>query len=262
MRKYGSLVFSSLYVSFKKTRAYNMEFMMMLVHVVFSFAFVFLFWSAILYNFSFPSYWTASELYFFAAIVLLADAIGEIFFPLKLLPSVVVSGDLSQYLIRPVNTLSLFLMANMNIIAIVERIGVSIVAIVIVAISQEIALSAPTFILALLLMITGIVAYQILYATFSLTSFWFGEVSFFRDTIFEVGDFKRYPLDVFSKWLQKALTFILPVSLIVFFPASLILGKICISWTILFIYSLVFILSNVVFKIVWKAGLRRYEANS
>jgi len=262
MRRYFAVISSGAVISIKKIKAYNLEFLMMAVHFLFSIAFVFLFWRAILDNFEFPGYWSSGELYFYAAVVLLADGVNEIFFPYRILPYSIVNGDLNKYLIRPISPLLLFFVDNINILAVLEQLVISVIAIVIIVISQGIAVSAPMFLVALLLIICGTISYQLIYAAFSLLSFWFGDIGFLRELVFGVNDLKRYPLDIFAAWLRKVLTFILPISLLAFYPISIMLGKIELGITILAIYAAMLLASVMIFSIMWKMGLMRYEANS
>ena len=261
MKLYLVVIKNSIHISFKKIKAYNMEFLMMLFHFIFSFLFVFLFWTSILNNFFFSENWTIGELYIYATMILLADGVGEVFFAFRRFPHAITTGGLDQYLTKPIPTVFLFIIANLNIISILEQVFVSISAFIIISISYEIHISVIAFIISLLLIFIGTIVYQFLYGAFSLISFWFGNVELLREAIFNINEFKKYPLDIFNTWIQRVFTFILPISLISYYPVSIMLNKNEISIILIIIYVSMLLISVSLFNLVWKCGVKRYEAN-
>ena len=70
----------------------------------------------------------------------------------------------------------------------------------------------------------------------------------------------QYPPEVFSKAIQFFYTFLIPVMIIIAFPAKALLGRLSLAWGLFaLVYALVFFMFSLV---LWRFSLKRYQSAS
>ena len=143
-----------------------------------------------------------------------------------------------------------------------NRIGRAVVAIAIfiVLLIKRPELLQPDKAIALLLMIIGNV---VIYAALFILK---AGITFFTVqgleimNIFTDGarDLTQYPLNIYQEWIQKFLTFILPIALVNYYPLLYVIGKSNNKFYIILpIVAMLFIIPCYG---VWKIGLKRYKS--
>lgn len=101
--------------------------------------------------------------------------------------------------------------------------------------------------------------YNLLFTIASL-SFWTTEADEFVALIDELLAFGKYPLKIFPSFVGLFLLTIIPAVLMVYVPASMLMGIFDTKLIILFVIML--ILSWIISEKVWRAGLRHYSSAS
>ena len=112
---------------------------------------------------------------------------------------------------------------------------------------------------ALFIVLGMILLYNLLFTVASF-SFWTTEADEFVGLIDEVMGFGKYPLKIFPSFVGLFLLTIIPAVLMVYVPASILMGIFDAKLIILFIVVLV--LSWIISEKVWQAGLRHYSSAS
>ena len=114
--------------------------------------------------------------------------------------------------------------------------------------------------MAVLTLIAGTLAYELLYGTFSLLAFWFGKIFYARNLVFSFRSIRKYPLDIFSAPIKNIFTFVIPLAFIATIPTNIVLGRLQYP-TIYFILSVVLLLiAYALFNYVLKRALAKYES--
>lgn len=92
------------------------------------------------------------------------------------------------------------------------------------------------------------------------TSFWLVKVDNLRYLLWSAADAGRWPLDVFSRWIQVGLVVVVPVGILTTFPAMALRG----DWSVSMLAAgcAVAVGFLVVSRLAWKAALASYTSAS
>lgn len=167
-------------------------------------------------------------------------------------------GEFDRILVRPRSIILQVLGVEVEF----NRIGRAVVAIAIfiVLLIKRPELLQPDKAITLLLMIIGNV---VIYAALFILK---AGITFFTVqgleimNIFTDGarDLTQYPLSVYQEWIQKFLTFILPIALVNYYPLLYVIGKSNNKFYIILpIVAMLFIIPCYG---VWRIGLKRYKS--
>lgn len=167
-------------------------------------------------------------------------------------------GEFDRILVRPRSIILQVLGVEVEF----NRIGRAVVAIAIfiVLLIKRPELLQPDKAIALLLMIIGNV---VIYAALFILK---AGITFFTVqgleimNIFTDGarDLTQYPLNIYQDWIQKFLTFILPIALVNYYPLLYVIGKSNNKFYIILpIVAMLFIIPCYG---VWRIGLKRYKS--
>ena len=77
--------------------------------------------------------------------------------------------------------------------------------------------------------------------------------------IYDFSNFAKYPIDIFNRAIRFVLTFILPFSVIIFFPIRALLfnGNLWLQTLYVVLASIIML---VIALTIWQQGLKRYES--
>lgn len=261
VKYYCNLLRRFMIISWCKIRAFNFEFLMMFVHLLFNFSFILIFWNVLLRHIHTFGDWTFPELALFSGVTFLGESLGGIFFGFRDLPQRILNGDLDKFLVRPINTLFAVLFERVSIVYFLEQFIASILLIWIIIANYSITVRFDGLLMGTMTLMLGVVIYNLIYGIVTFLAFWVGRVGVFRAIIFGLIEAKQYPLSIFPANVRFFLTFIIPTALLSYFPTIMILGKSRVRLAFFMEISVLFILVIFVFQWVWKKGLARYEAN-
>lgn len=258
---YLKLLRRFLIISWQKIRAFNFEFLMMFVHLLFNFSFVLIFWGALLRHIQAFGEWSFPELALFSGITFLGESFGGVFFGFRDLPRRIIDGGLDKFLVRPMNTLFAVLFEQVSVVYYLEELIASVILIVTVVWHYSLPVRVENVFWGLVVLLLGVVAYYCVYGMVTFLAFWFGQVGTFRAIVFGLVESKQYPLTIFPGGLRFLLTYIIPVAFISFYPAAIFLGKVAVTFMLLGQLVALLLVVFTVFCFVWSKGLKRYEAN-
>jgi ABC-2 type transport system permease protein len=167
----------------------------------------------------------------------------------------VVDGTLEIILIKPVDSLFFLLASTFNINSLGIVIGGGIVfGIALVHIAM------PTLIMwiqCIVMFVIGILVLLGMELMMAATSFKWVANSRIPEMYQSVIKFGNYPLNIFPKWIVAFTSFIMPVAMIGFFPASALLGRTTWWMFLAIIPCIIFMASGI---LLYKYMVRLYES--
>ena len=168
----------------------------------------------------------------------------------------IAEGHLDRVLLRPVNAFAQVIFESFNISGLNEIIlGVGIMAYA--GVKLDLAWSAGDILALLVLAPSAAVVYVGVFLGLTCVSFWSEDRLGLAPPVYNVIRFSRYPLTIYSRWVQLFLMFVLPFAWVAFYPATWFVGAAefrRLSWLTPLVGLLVF---GIAYGI-WQRGLRRY----
>lgn len=173
---------------------------------------------------SFPG-WTFYEVLLLQSVFTLSNGLADVLFGsvLWVTMSHVREGTYEVVLLKPMHPLFFIITSNFNPQSLsVLAGGGALMLIALVQIGAPSLLSWGQFLLLFLSGFSVVTGFSMMMAA---TSFKWVANSRIPEIFNSVKNFGKYPLGIFPKMLQNAVTFIIPVGMIGFYPASALLGR-------------------------------------
>ncbi|MCB0509860.1 MAG: ABC-2 family transporter protein [Bacteroidetes bacterium] len=205
--------------------------------------------------------WTEEQAIVFIASYILCDGLYMSFFANNCwwFPVFINKGELDYYLTRPVSPLfflSLREFAANSFINLLFAIGIFTWAIT----NYSSPFSISQLLAYIFLIINGVVIYYILHMLFYLPVFWTQSPRGFEGLLYGLDSIMKYPDKIQNLLFRYLFTLLIPLNLIISFPAKLFFGEDVIyngvllaSWTIVF-WSF--------FLWIWSKALKQYSSAS
>ncbi len=213
----------------------------------------------------FPSLngWDFQEMIFLYSLGLLARGVyTTFFFPLLRIPYAVRQGNFDRYLIRPINPLFQILLQG-------SFTSLNDMIVGLLVFSQAIGMVSITWSVPLVLFLAAVViGAGLIQAAVSLlvasASFWVIKVSGLTWTVQQIqNELVRYPVSIYGRGVQLALTIVLPVAFTNYYPATTLLGKadgsLLPAQQLGLLTPLVGLLWFWLAYLVWKRGVNHYQ---
>lgn len=192
-----------------------------------------------------------SQIYFYTAFVVFDVNLDR-------LPRKIINGDFDRMLTKPIN---IKFLASCEQVAVAQIIPMltTVVPLIVYGMGLRSDLSATGILASLPVVILSLVIFYFISLSTAALSFFVADVQSLRDFVLRSSlNLVRIPLDIFPKLVQMALTFIIPLAFIGFYPVRVLQGGASLVGLLLVEVALV-----VVFYLVsdrlWKAGLKRYS---
>lgn len=261
MLKHLKLLYRFATISFRNMSEFRVDFMTSILHNIIYQAIFIIFWKSIL-GFTSDSLgeWTFPELAILCAFTLLATAIMQWFAGLTGLSRKVLRGEVDKYLCKPISPLFALLAEEMRGMASLQQLISAGAILGGICFYYDVEVSLVGAAWSLLVLAVGCTAVILIQGTLALLAFWLGDVSRIQSLFVISGELERYPLTLFPTWLQRLLTWIIPIGLISTFPVLIFLGRLEIAKTYLGIAVGLLVLWSLVFTVTWNRALRRYES--
>lgn len=167
-------------------------------------------------------------------------------------------GILDKYLIKPLNPLFQLVAEMIQL----EGFGELILGIIFLSVFGPKLSINWTVSSAIALIICGFFAMWFFFSIkliFGSLSFWTKRSIEVMTLIYDFSNFAKYPIDIFSRSIQFLLTFILPFSVVIFFPIRALLFDQS-MWLPTLYVAIASTLMLFVAYFIWKKGLKRYES--
>ncbi len=170
----------------------------------------------------------------------------------------IADGNLDRVLLRPVNPLAQVLFESFNVSGLNEIVlGVGIM----VYSSTRLSLAwTPLDVVALLLLVpSATLVYVGVFLGLTCVSFWQEDRLGLAPPVYNVIRFSRYPLTIYSRWVQILLIFVLPFAWVAFYPAAWFVGAPEFR-RLAFVTPAVGLAVFGLAYTIWCRGLRRYAS--
>ena len=168
------------------------------------------------------------------------------------------TGSFDRMLTKPV---------NIKFLASFERVMVSqllptlttVIPLIIYGLSTRQAFRLSDVGLSLVVASLGTIILYLLGLTISGLIFFFEDIQSVRELLtMHVTELSRVPLSIFPKLIQQALTFVVPLAFIAYYPVQIIRNQASFL-TVFLTEATLIIIFYYLQKITWKAGLKRYS---
>lgn len=205
--------------------------------------------------------WTLDQTLIFAASVFVSDAVHMTFFSnnMWMFPFLVNKGDLDYYVVRPVSSLffvSVREFAANSFLNLLIAVGILVWAIA----RYPAPLGAGHITLYAGLITLGCLLNYAMNMLFMIPVFWMHNAAGLRDTYWGLGRFSSRPDGIYTGWVRRILTSILPFALINSFPTRALFGDQTLGVTlhVVGVTAIAFLL----LVVTWRLGLRAYASAS
>ena len=171
--------------------------------------------------------WKLNEVFLIYGIVNFSFSMSEVFMRgfESNMTGLVRNGDYDRYLLRPMGSIWQVSAFNFQFVRL-GRVFQALVVLIIGIITNISRINGIDWIVLLYSIIGGVMLYFSLYILTGLILFKVMQYTEFMSIIIQGSiTTMQYPISAFPKWIQCIFTFVLPVSLVTYFPISVILGK-------------------------------------
>lgn len=203
--------------------------------------------------------WTEPAVYLMMAFLFISEGLCNLLFDgIWHLPGMVFHGTLDLTLSRPFSPLFEILSYAVGL----QGIGGTALGIfsMVWALSAMHLLSLVTILQCLFFIICGAVIRMSVYLFSNSLVFWFdaGSSSNLPFTMMSIGEYAKYPVDIYPKWMQAILLVLIPFGFIGFVPALILRGDHIFLLTLLLalVSAVFFLLARTVFY----RGIKHYES--
>ena len=204
--------------------------------------------------------WTLSQLIFIYGFAQIPRGIDHLFTDNIWLVAyrMVINGDFDRYMLRPMNVFFQIVCEKIQPDAVGELLigGILVIMSMTKGIVIIDGMHVAMFILSV---IAGAIIYTSIKLLFASLAFWVKRSGPFLQVAYEMADFAKYPIEIYSKPVRFILTYVIPFAFVAYLPASYFLIQRSALTTIgieCAIAAVIWIVAYSVFKI----GISRYES--
>lgn len=169
-----------------------------------------------------------------------------------------VNGDFDRYMLRPMNVFFQIICEKLQPDAVGELLIGTIL--IIMSLSKGIVIvDGMHIVMFIVSVIAGAVIYTSIKLLFASLSFWIKRSGPFLQVAYEMADFAKYPVEIYSKPIQFILTFVIPFAFVAYFPASYFLIQKS-ALTTVGIECLIAVILSILAYSIFKIGISKYES--
>jgi viologen exporter family transport system permease protein len=261
MARYARLYLRFLQFSFAKALQFRLDFFFRVLMDAVWYAMHLAFFAVLYGHTATLGGWTRQQAFVFIAGVFVADGIYMTVFSNNMwwFPFFVNRGDLDYYLVRPVSSLwfvSLRDFAANSFLNLLLAFGVLGWALA----SYGGPLPLDRVLVYAVLLLLGVFIYYAIHMVFLIPVFWLHTAHGLREIYFSLSIFAHRPHGIFTGWMRRVLTSILPFALVVSFPTRALFEGVTTGLVVHMAAVSAGLL--VVLVWLWRRGLRAYASAS
>ena len=173
--------------------------------------------------------------------------------------SIIVNGNFDRYLIRPLNPLFQIIAERFQ----PDGFGELIIGIILLSISSRnlnISFNFQNSVLFLFVVICGTFIYTAIKLAVASMAFWIKFAQSYLYMAYQISNFAKYPMSIYSNAIKGVLTFIIPFAFTGYYPGAYFLGKESIFNGVILTF-LVAVIGTLIAYFVWLAGIKTYESS-
>jgi ABC-2 type transport system permease protein len=202
--------------------------------------------------------WTRDEIIFIYGFFLVPYAIFGAFFNIwDFNERYIVKGEMDRILTRPIHSLFQVILERIEL----ESLFGAITGILIMTYASiQLGLSFQWYdmILFIVFAISGALVYAGIFVSLASIGFWSDSPTSLMPMMYNIGNYGRYPVDIYNSVIRFVLTWILPFAFVGVYPAAFFLEKE--EW---YVYSFLTPVMGLAFfilsVILWNAGVKKYR---
>ncbi|MCM3444638.1 ABC-2 family transporter protein [Metabacillus halosaccharovorans] len=206
----------------------------------------------------FLSGWTRDEIIFIYGFFLVPFAVFGAFFNIwDFNERYIVKGEMDRILTRPIHSLFQVILERMEL----ESLFGAITGIIIMGYASiQLGLSFHWYdsIFFIIFVISGALVYAGIFVSLASIGFWSDARTSLMPMMYNIGNYGRYPVDIYNSVIRFVLTWILPFAFVGVYPAAYFLNKE--EW---YVYSFLTPVMGIVFFVLsvflWNQGVKRYR---
>lgn len=202
--------------------------------------------------------WSREEIIFIYGFFLVPFAIFSTFFNIwDFNERYIVKGEFDRILTRPIHSLFQIILERMeleSLFGIVTGIAVMIYA------GSELGLDLAWYdpLIFVVLALGGALVYAGIFISLASIGFWSDARTSIMPMMYNIGNYGRYPVDIYNRAIRFVLTWILPFAFVGVYPAAYFLGRS--EWFgYAFLTPVVGIAFFILSVVLWNAGVKRYR---
>ncbi|QDP39312.1 ABC transporter permease [Radiobacillus deserti] len=202
--------------------------------------------------------WSRDEIIFIYGFFLVPFAIFGAFFNIwDFNERYIVKGEMDRILTRPIHSLFQIILERMeleSLFGVFTGIGVMLYA------GNQLGLSFSWYdpFLFIVLVFGGVFVYAGIFVLLASISFWSDSPTSIMPMMYNIGNYGRYPVDIYNKVIRFVLTWILPFAFVGVYPSAYFLGRE--DW---YEYAFLTPVMGIVFfgasVVVWNIGVTKYR---
>jgi ABC-2 type transport system permease protein len=207
--------------------------------------------------------WTLYELMFLFSFLFLTYSLLVMFCTgLRDFNSIVYSGNLDRFLMRPKSILFQVIASNADMFAVLGHGGLGIVLLIVSASKVNVSWTAFNIFYLIVVVISGVIIQASIFLFVAALSFWTTKTDNLLNVIFyNPRKFAGYPISIFPRWIQDILIFVLPFAFVNYFPVEFFLRKADMAdfWSgFLYLTPAVAALLASISLLFWSKSIKRY----
>jgi len=205
--------------------------------------------------------WTREQAFVFCGALFVADALQMTFFANNLhwLPILINKGDLDYHLVRPVSPLFVLTLREFAANSAIN-LAMALAILAWALARYEGPLPVVNVIAFAVLLVCGVVLFGLLHLLFVIPTFWLHTPRGLRDVFYGLVNTWCRPHRIYTGWLRRVLTTVLPFAVIVSYPVEALLAGP--SLALVCHVAAVLAGAAIAVAVVWRAGLVAYSSAS
>jgi ABC-2 type transport system permease protein len=255
---YGSMFFQYAGQYMKTRLQYRADLVVEILSDLLSQAVNFIFILVVFGHTSLLNGWTRDEIIFIYGFFLVPYAVFSAFFNIwDFNERYIVKGELDRILTRPIHSLFQIILERLELEALFG--AVTGIAVMWYA-GQNLGLELVWYdvLIFLLFVAGGALIYGGVFVMLACISFWADAKTSIMPMMYNIGNYGRYPVDIYNKAIRFVLTWILPFAFVGVYPAAYFLGRE--EW---FGYAFLTPLMGIIFfavsVLLWNQGVKKYR---
>ncbi|MED0687410.1 ABC transporter permease [Anoxybacillus ayderensis] len=202
--------------------------------------------------------WTRDEIIFIYGFFLVPFALFAAFFNIwDFNERYIVRGEMDRVLTRPVHSLFQIVLERMELESLLGGIT-GLVVMGYAASRLHLSFHWYDVILFVLFVLGGTFVYAGIFISLASISFWSDARSSIMPMMYNIGNYGRYPVDIYNRVIRYVLTWILPFAFVGVYPSAYFLRKT--EWyTYSFLTPVMGIVCFTLSVLLWNAGVKRYR---
>lgn len=258
MKRYFKVMYVSTKMSLMREMEYRADFAMFFLQMLTFVFFNLLFYKAVLGSVGSIGGWTYPDMVILFGTYAVIDGIFMTFIltGVSRIESLVRSGELDAYLLKPIDSQFLVSIQRVNFPQFPSIFFGFFIVYYGFSLGHYVVPWTMIPLYLLFILISSVIFYSMA-LIISCIIFVIDKADDLKEIIFSVKQFAKFP-DIYSGYVRYFMMLFVPIVFSSFVPAGILLGKISIAF--LLYYLVIAVLSLVVSRIVWKKGLKKYKS--